>query len=197
MLGWFREASSLASRSNRTSRSGSAANASGRTLIATSRSSVVSSARHTSPIPPSPIFSRRRKCSRESPGGGARGEILNAMPPGASTVVSRLKNVDAVSCDATDQSCRSAASPTEQPRHRRAGLYGARSSHLQPRLGRASTAGNQDRRRCRRSRNGNFAVARPPQRAIGLESGVMDRSGRGYIALVISPLGHSRVRSRH
>ena len=37
MFGWFSEASSWASRSKRASRSGSGANASGSTLIATSR----------------------------------------------------------------------------------------------------------------------------------------------------------------
>src|SRR5262245_47929378 len=68
MLGWLSEAKSLASRSSRASRSGSSANAGGRTLIATSRSSVVSTARQTSPIPPSPIFSTRRKWTRVRPG---------------------------------------------------------------------------------------------------------------------------------
>ncbi len=42
MLGWFSQASTLASRSKRASRSGSAVNASGNTLRATSRSSLVS-----------------------------------------------------------------------------------------------------------------------------------------------------------
>src|SRR5262249_49363770 len=54
MLGWFSDASSFASRSNRASRSTSFANSSGRTLMATSRSSLRSRARHTSPIPPLP-----------------------------------------------------------------------------------------------------------------------------------------------
>ena len=45
MLGWFSEARILASRWNRASRSASCANASGRILIATSRSSFVSRAR--------------------------------------------------------------------------------------------------------------------------------------------------------
>ena len=52
----------------RASRSGSAANGSGRTLIATSRFSFVSRARYTSPIPPSPMrrgdFVRRRVVPR-------------------------------------------------------------------------------------------------------------------------------------
>ena len=55
MFGWFSEASVFASRVNRASRSGSCANDSGRILIATSRSSLVSRARKTSPMPPSPI----------------------------------------------------------------------------------------------------------------------------------------------
>ena len=55
MLGWFSAASVCASRVNRASRSGSLANASGSTLSATSRPSVVSRARYTCPIPPSPI----------------------------------------------------------------------------------------------------------------------------------------------
>ena len=45
MLGWFSEARTLASRSKRASRSGSDVNASGSTLRATSRSSLVSRAR--------------------------------------------------------------------------------------------------------------------------------------------------------
>ena len=44
-----------ASRSKRASRSASAANGSGRTLIATSRCSFVSLARYTSPMPPAPM----------------------------------------------------------------------------------------------------------------------------------------------
>jgi len=47
MCGWFSEASSCASRSNRASRSGSAAYVSGKTLIATSRWRRVSRARYT------------------------------------------------------------------------------------------------------------------------------------------------------
>ena len=45
MAGWLSEASTLASRSNRASRSGSEAKASGRSLSATSRPSLVSVAR--------------------------------------------------------------------------------------------------------------------------------------------------------
>ena len=60
MFVWLSEASTLASRSKRASRSASAAKPSGRTLIATSRSSVVSTAFQTTPIPPSPIFSTMR-----------------------------------------------------------------------------------------------------------------------------------------
>ncbi len=51
----------FASRSNRARRSGSPVSASGRILIATSRSSRVSSARYTSPIPPSPSLALIRK----------------------------------------------------------------------------------------------------------------------------------------
>src|SRR5215469_14799448 len=58
MFGWFNAARTLASRSNRASRSGSWARAEGSTLIATSRSSLVSRARYTSPIPPAPIGAR-------------------------------------------------------------------------------------------------------------------------------------------
>src|SRR6266508_3879025 len=54
MLGWFREARSLASRWKRASRSASLANSAGSALIATSRWSRVSRARYTSPIPPEP-----------------------------------------------------------------------------------------------------------------------------------------------
>ena len=54
MFGWFRLASTLASRSNRARRSGSAAKSAGSTLSATSRPSLESVARHTSPIPPAP-----------------------------------------------------------------------------------------------------------------------------------------------
>src|SRR5215510_7894466 len=55
MFGWFNEASVLASRSNLATRSGSCANASGNTLIATSRPRLISRARYTSPMPPAPI----------------------------------------------------------------------------------------------------------------------------------------------
>ncbi len=54
MPGWLREARTLASRSNRARRSGSAAKASGSSLTATSRPSFVSVARYTSPMPPAP-----------------------------------------------------------------------------------------------------------------------------------------------
>src|SRR5258706_16101640 len=54
MPGWFSAASDFASRSNRTTRSLSSKNASGRILRATSRASFVSVARYTSPIPPAP-----------------------------------------------------------------------------------------------------------------------------------------------
>src|SRR5262245_2257329 len=54
MLGWDRAATALASRSNRARRSGSYMNGLGSTLMATSRSSRVSRARYTSPMPPEP-----------------------------------------------------------------------------------------------------------------------------------------------
>src|SRR4030095_5204348 len=54
MCGWLSAASALASRSNLAMRSASAATASGRALIATSRRSFVSRARYTSPMPPAP-----------------------------------------------------------------------------------------------------------------------------------------------
>ena len=54
MCGWFSDARTCASRWNRASRSASSATASGSTLIATSRLSLPSRARYTSPIPPAP-----------------------------------------------------------------------------------------------------------------------------------------------
>lgn len=54
MCGWFTAASDFASRSNRAMLSFSSKNFSGRTLIATSRSSRVSRALYTSFIPPMP-----------------------------------------------------------------------------------------------------------------------------------------------
>src|SRR6185369_3144814 len=54
MFGWLSAATALASRSKRASASGCAANSSGRTLTATSRSSFESRARYTSPMPPAP-----------------------------------------------------------------------------------------------------------------------------------------------
>ncbi len=56
MFGWFRPATALASRSKRARRSGSLATSGGNTLSATSRLSLVSSARYTSPMPPRPSF---------------------------------------------------------------------------------------------------------------------------------------------
>src|SRR5262245_6879218 len=67
MWGWLREARIFASRSKRAMRSGSRENSSGTTLIATSRPSVVSVARHTTPIPPSPMRSTRRSGGRTRP----------------------------------------------------------------------------------------------------------------------------------
>src|SRR5215510_8819278 len=54
MLGWFNAARTWASREKRASRSGSVVRDVGRTLMATSRPSFVSRARHTCPMPPSP-----------------------------------------------------------------------------------------------------------------------------------------------
>ncbi len=62
MFGWFSDASTLASRSKRARRSASAAKASGKTLMATSRSSVVSRARYTSPMPPALGTRERHDC---------------------------------------------------------------------------------------------------------------------------------------
>src|SRR5215471_20096820 len=55
MCGWLSDARTWASRLKRERRSVSRVNASGRTLIATSRLSRVSCARYTSPMPPAPI----------------------------------------------------------------------------------------------------------------------------------------------
>src|SRR5215831_242557 len=62
MFGWLSEARTSASRWNRLARSLSSENSSGRILIATSRLSLVSRARYTSPIPPLP---RRAVISNE------------------------------------------------------------------------------------------------------------------------------------
>jgi hypothetical protein len=56
MFGWFSDARTWASRLNLASRSVSCANPSGRTLMATWRPRFVSVARHTTPMPPSPIW---------------------------------------------------------------------------------------------------------------------------------------------
>src|SRR5580704_11268586 len=54
MCGWFRLETARASRSNRWRTSGASANPCVRTFTATARSSRVSRARYTSPIPPAP-----------------------------------------------------------------------------------------------------------------------------------------------
>src|SRR5579864_4012358 len=54
MLGWLSDASVRASRRKRASRSGSRANSRGKVLMATSRPSLLSCARYTSPMPPEP-----------------------------------------------------------------------------------------------------------------------------------------------
>ena len=56
MLGWEKAARARASSSKRARRSGSAAKLAGSTFRATSRPSLVSWARQTSPIPPAPSF---------------------------------------------------------------------------------------------------------------------------------------------
>src|ERR1700693_3466777 len=58
MLGWLREEADRASFSNRFNRSASDASSAGSTLIATSRRSLGSFARYTSPIPPAPMGAR-------------------------------------------------------------------------------------------------------------------------------------------
>src|SRR6187397_66910 len=68
MLGWFSDARVLASRSNRARRSASCANASGSTLIATSRPRFLSVARYTSPIPPAPSGTPMVYAPRRVPG---------------------------------------------------------------------------------------------------------------------------------
>ena len=67
---------SCASRWKRATRSASCANASGRTLIATSRSSRVSRARYTSPMPPAPSSAPTSKTPTRCP--------VSAAGPGAS-----------------------------------------------------------------------------------------------------------------
>lgn len=58
MCGWFRLATVRASRPNPSRRSRLSAKGPGRTLIAPMRSTRVSRARYTSPIPPAPIAER-------------------------------------------------------------------------------------------------------------------------------------------
>src|ERR1051325_11616807 len=67
MLGCDSAATERASRSKRDSASASAARCGGRILIATSRPSRVSLARHTSPMPPAPSGARISKGPRRSP----------------------------------------------------------------------------------------------------------------------------------
>src|SRR5207344_1201651 len=81
MLGWFSEARVLASRWKRASRSASCANASGRILIATSRSSFVSRARYTWPIPPSPISAATSYGPRRVPGTMVIRSLLQQLQP--------------------------------------------------------------------------------------------------------------------
>ena len=69
----------MASRWNRATRSASAANASGRTLIATSRSSRVSRARYTSPMPPAPRAETISYGPKRAPGMRATGIAVDYM----------------------------------------------------------------------------------------------------------------------
>src|SRR5678815_228787 len=86
MPGWLSEASSLASRSSLASLSGSAANASGSTLIATSRPSFVSRARYTSPMPPAPSGAPSSYWPNRVPGwiGMTRQHSSESIPRGGS-----------------------------------------------------------------------------------------------------------------
>src|SRR5258705_500953 len=93
MFGWFSEARTFASRWNRAIRSASAANASGRILMATSRSSRVSRARYTSPMPPAPSAEsisygpmrvpgvRAKRLSRIIRAGRTRGRDYSCVTP--------------------------------------------------------------------------------------------------------------------
>src|SRR5689334_17416119 len=58
MFGWFNDARTSASRLKRAIRAASLAKVSGNSLMATSRFSLVSRARYTSPIPPAPSADR-------------------------------------------------------------------------------------------------------------------------------------------
>src|SRR5688572_19268194 len=73
MFEWFSAASVCASRVKRATRRGSFANASGRTLSATSRLSFVSCARYTSPMPPAPSTPTTSYTPRRVP--GVRGKV--------------------------------------------------------------------------------------------------------------------------
>src|SRR5580658_2393392 len=68
MFGWFNEATARASRSKRARRSSRLAICSGNTLTATVRSSLVSRARYTSPMPPAPMGARISYGPTLSPG---------------------------------------------------------------------------------------------------------------------------------
>src|SRR5258706_5449815 len=79
MFGWFSEARTFASRWNRAIGSASAANASGRILMATSRSSRVSRARYTSPMPPAPSAESISYGPMRVPGARAKTLIADYM----------------------------------------------------------------------------------------------------------------------
>src|SRR5436190_408428 len=68
MCGWFSAATARASRSNRSRKVGSPATVAGRILIATVRSSRVSRARYTSPMPPAPMAAMTSYGPRRVPG---------------------------------------------------------------------------------------------------------------------------------
>jgi hypothetical protein len=74
MLGCDSAATAFASRSNRTRASGSAARCAGSTLTATSRLSLVSRARYTSPMPPAPMATEISYWPKRRPGVNDKGE---------------------------------------------------------------------------------------------------------------------------
>src|SRR5712691_9373643 len=89
MPGWFRADAASASRRNRSSASRFWASASGRSLSATKRRSLLSSALYTSPMPPWPIIARISYGPRRVP--AARGILamivsLPAAPCGSARV---------------------------------------------------------------------------------------------------------------
>ena len=96
MPGWLSEASSFASRSKRASRSGSAASAAGSTFSATSRPSLVSVARYTSPMPPAPIGATTSYAPRRLPGDRLRVTLLSGSERTSDAARSVDETVDRV-----------------------------------------------------------------------------------------------------